>query len=166
MLFRGGLFFARQRHRADGADAPVRCARCRRRPSARFRGWSNTSAPSEARERRVIMSNRDLPYASDGTHGPAECAHVRRAGDAGGAPFAKKTPDLACRGSDLSPQGVDWGRGRTSFWRPACRGRCVQKKVAQGKTFRAFLRSDQSNFSGFLVFPKKVCLPLPLFSAF
>lgn len=142
-------FIAGTRDRADGADAPVRCARCRRRPSEWFRGWANTSAPSETRERHGVMPNRDLTYASSGTHGPAERAHVRCARGAGGAPFAKKTPDLACRGSDLSPQGVDWVRGRTSFWRPACRRRCAQQKVTQGKRFARFL----------LVFPKKVqCL--------
>ena len=91
---------------------------------------------SDARERLGIMPNRYLAYASDETHGKAERAHVRRARGAGGASFAKKKPDLACRGSDLSPQVVDWVGGRASLRKVSCRGRFAQGKVtARARAF-------------------------------
>ena len=89
----------------------------------------NTSVRSDARERNSIMPNRHLAYVSDETHGKAERAHVRRACGAGGASFAKKKPDLARQGSDLSPQVVDWVGGRTSLRKVSCRVPLAQGKV-------------------------------------
>ena len=94
------------------------------------------------------MPNRDLTYASSGTHGPAERAYVRRAGDAGGAPFAKKTPDMACRGSDLSPQGVDWGRGSNFVLAARVPSALRAAKSDAGENVS---RVFKTNFSGFII---------------
>ena len=94
----------------------------------------NTSVQSDARERLGIMPNRYLAYASDETHGKAERAHVRRARGAGGASFAKKKPDLACRGSDLAPQVVGSNFVLEGVGGLACR------RAAKSEGFRAFFQ--------------------------
>lgn len=81
----------------------MRCAWRRGCPFGWFWGWLNTFVPSNPPECAGIMRGREVTYDSRRTRFTGAGAVDRCRRRAGRASFAKKKPDLACRGRDLSP---------------------------------------------------------------